>query len=467
MTSPRRTKKCSGQHIPILDWDSPSDETGTVKRRRSSCPDNASSISLSTTSSCIFETHTSSDSGSCISKSIDDTEKSDSLFDVEERISTLINENRSSQSNSESGDLDLVIEDILQNSSDEFISTPLKPEIFIQNDVSAQERSKTFIKQSVEKTDIKSVTKVRENTSDKNKSKERRLKAPTPIRKLNKSLDIIKQVPQLGKDTKKVESKSVLPIYKSTVNTSEIDLSLQERKKVTSKLRLPFTPTKTMDKPKINIFQNKNNSQENKPSSLLSIPVRRTISNEYVRLKFGNDTVMRRTIDGKSVPKITPKIQSIIPESPVDAEDPFLNLSPNKKYTVTVNNEVRCDKDNYVIFDPNTGFKPDQILGQSKIPSKVPSNSDKSKIPKLKSPTGEKSSAVSRQSVNVSDSDSGILSPNSPVDSACADEACAYANAAAFSVSAKKCAANLDITILDPKLAKKAVEQIKVSAYII
>lgn len=435
--------------MQVSDWDLPSTETGTVKRRRSSCPENSGKQSVPIHDA-IFEVQTPSDSGSGTSRSIDDTDKSDSLIDVEERISCIINENRSSKSNSESSDVDIIIDSIFCDPNDRLFETT-------QNETLLRDRSKTFIKQETlsvnEKHDIAAA-----NVSPDKKIKDRRLKTPAPIKKLNKSFDIGKNSSKLTKEPLKVQEKaSVLPVYKSTVKGT-IDLNSSQKKKVTTKLKLPFSPVRTMEKPKINLFQNKTNLQECKPSPLLSSPVRRTISNEYVRLKFTNDTVIRRTIDGKSVPKISPKIQSIIPESPIDTEDPFLNLSPNKKYTVTVNNKVRCDKDNYVIFDPSTGFAPDGSR-QSRIPLKSPTG-DKSRF-SLKSPGGENSGLV-RKSANVSDTDSGILSPNSPVETSEKGSAY-YVNAAAFSEAAKKCANDFDITILDPELAKKAAEQIQVS----
>ncbi|XP_073942262.1 sickie isoform X4 [Choristoneura fumiferana] len=447
MTSPRRSKKSGAQcSIQNLDWDSCSADTGTVKRR-SSCPESSERRDQDA----ILEVLTPSDSSSATSR-VGDCDNTDSLEQVEQRISCIINENRSSQSNSESSDIDIVIDNILANpdENDLFTSTPFQPFI--------SDRSKTFIKvQGASSAKEKCEAISFESPSDiKNRAK--RLKTPTPVKKL-KTFDVVKNTSKFSKETIKLEDKSsVLPIYKSTIQDSQVDLSLNiQKKKVVSKLKLPFSPVKTMEKQKINFFQSKS-SLQNKPSPLLSSPVRRTISNEYVRLKFTNDTVVRRTIDGKSVPKITPKIQSIIPESPVDSEDPFLNLSPNKKYTVTVNNRVRCDKDNYVIFDPATGFKPEE-QSKSRIPVKSPTG-EKSRIP-LKSPLGEGSRMVTRKSVNVSDTDSGILSPNSPVETS--DETPAYyANAAAFSETAKKCAADLDIKILDPGLAKKAVEQIKI-----
>lgn len=450
MTSPRRSKKSGAQcAVQVLDWDSPSTETGTVKRRRSSCPENTGKNSVPTHDA-IFEVQTPSDSGSGTSRSIDDTDKSDSLTEVEERISCIINENRSSQSNSESSDVDIIIDTILNNPSENLFET-------VQNEPLLCDRSKTFIKK-----ETVSVIEKRKSVPDEiphDKKVKARLKTPAPIKKLNKTFEISKNSSKLAKEPVRVQEKaSVLPVYKSTVQGGSIDFNSSQKKKPTTKLRLPFSPTRTMDKPKINFFQNKTNLQESKPSPLLSSPVRRTISNEYVRLKFTNDTVIRRTIDGKSVPKITPKIQSIIPESPVDSEDPFLNLSPNKKYTVTVNNKVRCDKDNYVIFDPNTGFTP-EALKTSRIPLKSPTG-EKSRIP-LKSPAGENSGLV-RKSANVSDTDSGILSPNSPVETSEKGSAY-YVNAAAFSETAKKCGSEIDITILDPGLAKKAAEQIQVS----
>lgn len=450
MTSPRRSKKSGAQcSIQNLDWDSCSADTGTVKRR-SSCPESSERRDHDA----ILEVLTPSDSSSTASRA-GDSDNTDSLEQVEQRISCIINENRSSQSNSESSDIDIVIDNILANpaENDLFTSTPFQPFVC--------DRSKTFIKmQGASSVKEKCEASPIESPSDV-KNRVKRLKTPAPIKKL-KTFDVVKNTSKFSKETIKLEDKSsVLPIYKSTIQDPQVDLSLNiQKKKVVSKLKLPFSPVKTMEKPKINFFQSKS-SLQNKPSPLLSSPVRRTVSNEYVRLKFTNDTVVRRTIDGKSVPKITPKIQSIIPESPVDSEDPFLNLSPNKKYTVTVNNRVRCDKDNYVIFDPATGFKPEE-QSKSRIPVKSPTG-EKSRIP-LKSPQGESSRMVTRKSVNVSDTDSGILSPNSPVENS--DETPAYyANAAAFSETAKKCAADLDIKILDPGLAKKAVEQIKVSAY--
>ncbi|XP_052753884.1 protein sickie isoform X4 [Galleria mellonella] len=454
MTSPRRTKKSGAQCvIQSLDWDSPSAATGTVKRRRSSCPENSSKHTIQT-SEAIFEVQTPSDSGSGTSRSIDGTDQSDPLIEIEQRISSIINENRSSKSNSESSDVDIIIDNILDNN--------IEGDLFeiCQNEEFLYDHSKTFIKSQEPPTINKKVdtSGTNETVHDK-RTKERKLKTPAPIKKLNKSLDSIKISPKITKGSLKNEDKaSVLPIYKSTIQGPSIDLSTSsQKKKATSKLRLPFSPVKAMDKPKINFFQTKNSMEENKPSPLLSSPVRRTISNEYVRLKFANDTVVRRTIDGKSVPKITPKIQSIIPESPVDTEDPFLNLSPNKKYTVTVNNKVRCDKDNYVIFDPSTGFNPETIPKQSRIPLKSPSG-DKSRI--LKSPAGE-SSAITRKSASISDTDSGILSPNSPIETS-DKKGGYYVNAAVFSETVKKCAADLDIKILHPGLAKKAAEQIKI-----
>ncbi|XP_075986429.1 sickie isoform X3 [Anticarsia gemmatalis] len=449
MTSPRRSKKSGAQcAVQLLDWDSPSAETGTVKRRRSSCPENSGKHNVPTHDA-IFEVQTPSDSGSGTSRSIDDNDKSDSLTEVEERISCIINENRSSQSNSESSDVDIIIDTILSNPSESLFEVA-------QNEPLLCDRGKTFIKQETISISEKQTVAPSEATHDK--KIKGRLKTPAPIKKLNKTFEISKNSSKLTKEPAKTQDRSsVLPVYKSTVQGGSIDFNSSSKKRATTKLRLPFSPVKTMDKPKINFFQNKTNLQESKPSPLLSSPVRRTISNEYVRLKFTNDTVVRRTIDGKSVPKITPKIQSIIPESPVDSEDPFLNLSPNKKYTVTVNNRVRCDKDNYVIFDPATGFTP-EALRSSRIPLKSPTG-EKSRIP-LKSPIGEKSGVV-RKSANVSDTDSGILSPNSPVETSERGSAY-YVNAAAFSENVKKCGSDIDITILDPGLAKKAAEQIQI-----
>lgn len=449
MTSPRRTKSNEAQClVQSLDWDSPSAATGTVKRRRSSHEDCAYPIVISQDE--IFDAQTPSDSGSGTSKSVDDNEKSDSLIDVEERISCIINESRSSVSNSESSDIEVAIDNIL--------SDPIDIDFNAQNDSYTCDRSKTFIKSENIATNKEKGNISNANSQDK-RNKDRRLKTPIPIKKNNKTFDIIKPSPKQREIKNSEEKSSVLPVYKSTIIGTSLELNTSnQKKKGSSKLRLPFTPTKTMEKPKINFFQNKGPANENKPSPLLSSPVRRTISNEYVRLKFTNDTVIRRTIDGKSVRKITPKIQSIIPESPVDTEDPFLNLSPNKKYTVTVNNKVRCDKDNYVIFDPETGFDPAGTTRQSRIPLKSPST-EKSRIP-LKSPTGE-NSGIPRKSANVSDTDSGILSPNSPVDTS-ERGATYYVNAVTFSETVKKCASEYDIKILDPGLAKKATEQIQV-----
>lgn len=445
MTSPRRSKKISVQcGIQTLDWDSSSAHTGTV-RRRLSCPDSTKTASIQ---EAIFEDQTPSDSGSTTSRSLDDNEKTDSLVEVEQRISSIINSSRSSKSNSESSDVEIILDSLLVNPRDEDLFRT-------SNETFPCDRGKTFIKS--QETSVLQKCDAIESSADK-KIKERRLKTPAPIKKLNKTFDIVKTNPK-SKETQKLDDKtSVLPIYKSTLQGS-IDLSVNnQKKKATSKLRLPFSPVRTMDKPKINFFQSRN-VLDSKTSPILSSPVRRTISNEYVRLKFTNDTVVRRTIDGKSVPKITPKIQSIIPESPVDSEDPFLNLSPNKKYTVTVNNTVRCDKDNYVIFDPETGFKSNE-KAKSRIPLKSPSG-EKSRLP-LKSPA--ESTGAIRKSANVSDTDSGILSPNSPETSdKSGTSATYYVNACAFSESAKKCTGDLDITILDPGLAKKAAEQIKVS----
>lgn len=437
MTSPRRTKKCGAQcATQNLDWDLPSAATGTVKRR-SSCPEDSKQ-----SQNAIFEVETPSDSGSGTSRSIDDSE---TLIDIEQRISFIINENRSSQSNSESSEADFIIESFLNNpNSEDILELP-------QNETLC-DRSKTFIiSEETARSKYDSFT-ANDVFQDK-KVKDRRLKAPAPVKKLTKPFDLVKSNSKLA-NTKKIEEKAgVLPVYRTSIQETNVDLSA--KKKVVSKLRLPFSPVKTMEKPKINFFQNKSSQLNTKPSPLLSSPVRRTISNEYVRLKFNNDTVIRRTIDGKSVPKITPKIQSIIPESPVDSEDPFLNLSPNKKYTVTVNNKVRCDKDNYVIFDPDTGFSSEARQ------SRIPKCGEKSRIP-LKSPVGE-SSGTARKSANVSDTDSGILSPNSPVETS--EQGAYYVNAAAFSESVKKCVPELDITILDPALARKAAEQIQVSVF--
>lgn len=452
MTSPRRSKKSGTQCvIQNLDWDSPSAATGTVKRRRSSCPEHSANQTIQINEA-IFEVQTPSDSissGSGTSRSTEKSDRSDSLVEVEQRISFIINENRSS--NSESSDVDIIIDNILD--------TPFNNQLSDDQNVTAlgdKIRSNTFIKETL---DLKtSCDKTSIEIAQNKNNKDIKFKTPVSLNSLNKSFDIVKNNPKLDRNSKLNEKSSVLPIYKSTVKGTQITLTKNNQKKsVTSKLKFPFSPTKTMEKPKTNIFQSKNSVPGNKPSPLLSSPVRRTISNEYVRLKFTNDTVVRRTIDGKSVPKITPKIQSIIPESPIDNEDPFLNLSPNKKYTVTTNNKVRCDKDNYVIFDPTTGFNQAEIQKLSKIPSKT-SIGEKSKIP-LKSP-GESSGSV-RKSANASDTDSGILSPNSPVDAS--EKGTYYVNAAAFSETARKYSSELDITILDPVLAKKATEQVQVS----
>ncbi|XP_069365961.1 protein sickie-like isoform X4 [Maniola hyperantus] len=441
MTSPRRSKKSGQCVLQHLDWDSPSAATGTVKRR-SSCPENSSKKTTKEDEG-IFEVQTPSDSGSCTSRSLDENDKSDSLIEVEERISCIINENRSSQSNSEASDVDIIIDSILENPINE-------NEVDAHNGLFGCDRSKTFITSLNPLLDRKNVY----TEGVLKNAKEKRLSTPVPIKKLNKSFDFAKTNKTSIVD-KLHDKSSVLPVYKSTVNECAIDLSGSSQKKKNSKLKLPFSHAKAMDKPKT-FFQSKNSSQECKSSPLLSSPVRRTISNEYVRLKFTNDTVIRRTIDGKSVQKITPKIQSIIPESPIDNEDPFLNLSPNKKYTVTVNNKVRCDKDNYVIFDPKTGFKPDEVSKKSRILSK---SGEKSKLPQ-KSPVGEKS-LLTRKSVSVSDTDSGILSPNSPGETS-GKVSTYYVNAAVFSETAKKCASDLDIKIVDPAVAKKATEQIKI-----
>ncbi|XP_045507322.1 protein sickie isoform X2 [Colias croceus] len=448
MTSPRRSKKYGQCIIQQVDWDSPSTETGTVKRR-SSCPENSTRTTIKA-HDVIVETSTPSDTSSGTSKSLNGDDKTDSLVEIEQRISCIINENRTSQSNSES-DIDILIESILDDSS-------VCNSVGSQHGVTKCDRSKTFIKsQDVVSTKEKTQITKNEDISIPKKIKERKLNAPLSIKKINKASDIVRRS-VVSRETVKTESKSsVLPIYKATVQSRNLDLGEDKQKnKVISKLKLPFSPAKAMDKPKIHFLHERANIKETKPPSLLASPVRRTISNEYVRLKFTNDTVMRRTIDGKSIPKITPKIQSIIPESPIDSEDPFLNLSPNKKYTVTVNNKVRCDKDNYVIFDPKTGFSPTQTLKTSRIPAKS-APTEKSKIP-LKSPPGEHSASVSKFT-SASDTDSGILSPNSPSE---VKKSAHYVNAAVFSEAAKKSAADLDITIVDPSVAKKATDQIKI-----
>ena len=443
MTSPRRSKKSGQCVLQHLDWDSPSTATGTVKRRRSSCPENSSKRNV-TSDDGGFETQTTSDYGSGTSRTLSESDKSDSLIEVEERISCILNENRSSQSNSESGDVDIIIDSFLEN--------PIDEELLARTNLLKPGRSNTFIR-----TPDTPLDKQQHSNQSTQKSKEKRLKTPIPIKKINKSLDIVRNTKSTN--TKVLSDKSsVLPIYKSNVRDCDVDLSSNSQKRKNSKLKLPFSPAKSMEKPKAGFFQNKNISQEPKTPQLLSSPVRRTISNEYVRLKFTNDTVVRRTIDGRSIKKITPKIQSIIPESPIDNEDPFLNLSPNKKYTVTVNNRVRCDKDNYVIFDPSTGFKPDESPRQSRLSCKA---SEKFKVPP-KSTVGEKST-VTPKPVSVSDTDSGILSPNSPGDTSERVNPY-YVNAAVFSDTAKRYTSDLDIRILDPAVAKKATEQIKVSS---
>ncbi|CAK1548313.1 unnamed protein product [Leptosia nina] len=435
MTSPRRTKK-SGQCLTqLVDWDSPSTETGTVKRR-ASCPENTSKGSINTHDT-IIESETPSDSGS----SSLNGERADSLIEIEERISCIINENRSSQSNSES-DVEVIINSIFEE--------PIREEsIDSANCTTKFDRSKTFIKS---KNDRSSLTVCQETVK-----KVKVLKAPTSIRKLGISLDKVKNSISAKDSIKTENTANVFPVYKSKIPNSNVNDD-KSKKKVNSKLKLPFSPSKVMDKPKINYLHDRTQDKDVKPQSLLATPVRRTISNEYVRLKFTNDTVVRRTIDGKSIPKITPKIQSIIPESPVDSEDPFLNLSPNKKYTVTVNNKVRCDKDNYVIFDPTTGFS--AHAKQSRIPSAKLNNVDKTKIP-VKSPITETATSNVNRTASASDTDSGILSPNSETDAK--NSTYHYVNAAVFSETAKKQPSDLDIRIVDPAVAKKATEQIKSS----
>ncbi|XP_045513406.1 protein sickie isoform X3 [Pieris brassicae] len=434
MTSPRRIKK-SGQCIATqVDWDSPSTETGTVKRR-SSCPENTTKYSVATQNS-IEKVVTPSDSEAGATRSLNE-ETTNPLLDIEQRISCIINENRSSQSNSES-DVEAIINTIFEEAKE-------NNSIESQYAVVRRDRGKTFIKSS--ETKSKFIHHSNQTTCNINFQHKHTAK---PFQKINKSLDKAKNS-MISKDTIKIESKSsVLPVYKSKIIDQSIAFNEdKQRKRVISKLKLPFSPSRVMERPKPNFLQDKTHAKDSKPQSLLASPVRRTISNEYVRLKFTNDTVVRRTIDGKSIPKITPKIQSIIPESPVDSEDPFLNLSPNKKYTVTVNNKVRCDKDNYVIFDPKTGFSADRT--KSRIPSVRAT--EKAKTP-LKPPSDR---SISEPKVSASDSDSGILSPNSP-----GDGKQYYVNAAVFSESAKNRAADLDIRIVDPDVAKKATEQIKI-----
>ncbi|VVC91792.1 unnamed protein product [Leptidea sinapis] len=432
MTSPRRLKKSGQCLIQQVDWDSPSTQTGTVKRR-SSCPESSTKTSVTKNSNdTIFEVNTSSDTESGTSKSIGESDHSDSLVEVEQRISCIINENRTSQSTSDSSDIDIVLDNIFDETFEQNVRT-------CKYEVTPHDDSKTLIKKQVGVE-----RKNSENAAIVKKSKVV-LKTPTQVKKLNKNI-------------KTETTSTILPVFRSTVHGQNFSINDEKSKrKVISKLKIPFTPSKAMEKPKSNFISDKKSLEESK-TSLLSSPLRRTISNEYVRLKFTNDTVVRRTIDGKCIPKITPKIQSIIPESPVDTEDPFLSLSPNKKYTVTVNNKVRCDKDNYVIFDPKTGFNPDQIGKPSRIPSKV-SPSDKSKFSQQTSVSDKICSA--RNQVNSSDTDSGILSPNSPSEF---KKQAHYVNAAVFSEAAKKCtsASDLEITIVDPAVAKKATEQIKV-----
>lgn len=133
-------------------------------------------------------------------------------------------------------------------------------------------------------------------------------------------------------------------------------------KKMLPKLKLNLSPPKSNEKMKFKMFS-------------MRPKIKEVVCNEYVKLKFE-----------KKPNKTKPRLKSKIPITPVDGENKILHLSPNKKYTITSGYKIRCDKDNYVVFDPDSGFD------------------------------SNKTNLNNRIVENTSDTDSGILSPISPMD---------------------------------------------------
>lgn len=283
MGSPKRAaNQCLAPPAYHVDWDSPSAETGTVKRRPNSCGDAVKLVEFSTEN-----TH----ARKC---SLDSPSLSDGLN-----------------------------------------KKKLNPPLFCK-DISEEEHK--FLIDKMGKVKPESATLFPAEsvpTNDAPKSRISKLKAPTSY---------------AAKDNKKVEE----------------ELKQNTPKKTISKFKLTFAQKARSEKPsKFKMFSPNLKTAE------------RSVANEYVQFDFQC---------GKSKtfgPKWS-KVPSKIPITPVESDETkVLHLSPNKKYTVTSKYGIRCDKDNYVVFDPQGGF-----------------------VPKSKKRTSF---------CAESDTDSGILSPASPL----------------------------------------------------
>lgn len=345
MGSPKRSvNQCLTPPAYHVDWDSPSTKTGTVKRRPNSCGDALKLMEFDVDVGLEFNVGDTTRKASLDANSMVKNEDENVL--VKNAIEV-----------DEDGYAITLKRDVVQDRDNKNMVDKIKSPIFCA-DVSVEDHK--FLIDKMGKVKPESATLFSFNTTNevvvkRNVSK---LKMPSRLVKENDE-----------EKSKEAENKEC-----------------SSPKRTLSKLKLTFSPSKTNEKAsKFRMFSAKQSFQA-KQSDLKSLSKcdtnQRTISNEYVQFDFEKNNKN----PGKTR-KPASKVPSRIPITPVDGESKNIHLSPNKKYTVTSKYGIRCDKDNYVVFDPQGGFN-----------SKV-----------------KKRTSLGLDSVS-SDTDSGILSPASPFD---------------------------------------------------
>lgn len=244
-----------------------------------------------------------------------------------------------------------------------------------------------------------------------------KLKEPSGLRKSSFDGNTLKKN-ELKKVTK-MQVESEQQNLKDAPQSALAKLAAKESKLKLPKLKLSFSPSKTNDKLKFKMFATK--TSESKPSNLMSLfkdPPKQSAENEYVKLKF-NSTKDQRLKFG-----MISKMPSRIPKTPIDTENKTLHMSPNKKYTVTSQHGVRFDKENYVIYDPASGFdarSETRMVKEMEKGSKETGSEVKTDTRLIIENERRIVENIGGGTSNpffesISDTDSGIISPISPFD---------------------------------------------------
>lgn len=431
MTSPKHSVGLLlSSSVANLDWDSPSAKTGTVKRRPNSCGDRLSCHQVVTEvlrdDQRIKDRKASLDANGLEMRN-DRKEEAGSLNidNLEGEYLHFNDELYQCQNEDGSENLDEVLRiEILGNecnileSKVEYSNVFIKPTTLFCSE--SLEKDHKFLIDRTGKVHPETATLFSPDASLADSiiitnQKPLKLKDSSGLRK--NSFDVNSLKNNDLKKNSKIQMKCDQSDVKDPPQSALAKLAAKESKLKMPKLKLSFSPSKTNDKLKFKMFSTK--TTESKPSHLMSLfkdPPKQTAENEYVKLKFNGSNDQRLKYG------VISKMPSKIPKTPIDSENKTLHMSPNKKYTVTSQHGVRFDKENYVIYDPTSGF---DARSETRIIKEVEKGS-KEEGSEVKSDTrlsndDEKRNVEVRGRINpffesISDTDSGIISPMSPFD---------------------------------------------------